>query len=329
MSRYIPPFTVSPKAIRLIADIAAQIERYAIRMEQKDALLLRKANRIKTIHGSLAIEGNRLSEDMVAAIVNGRRVVAPEREIREVRNAVATYDIYETLNPFSQRDLLRAHGRMMEALAEDAGMYRRGGVGVFAAESLVHMAPPADRVPALMDDLFDWLKSSEDHLLIRSCVFHYEFEFIHPFSDGNGRMGRLWQSLILGRLHPLFAHLPVENMVFFNPQAYYDAIARSSDIGDCRPFIDYMLEEILETLKRKQGERSADVGTNVGINVGAKERTALEAIRRQPTITARQLAEQLNISQRQAERIFASLSEKGVIARVGAKKGGFWQIADR
>ncbi len=241
---YIPPFTVSTEAINLIAEISAQIERYAIRLEQTDGLLLRKANRIKTIHSSLAIEGNTLSEGDVRDIIDGKNVVAPVKQIQEVKNAIATYELYPKLDPFSVKDLLKAHGIMMQALVKDAGQFRRGGVGVYSENGLVHMAPPAERVPLLMNDLFAWLMSSKDNLLIRSCVFHYEFEFIHPFIDGNGRMGRLWQSLILGKLHPLFEHLPVENMVYSNQQSYYDAITASTNAGQSGPFIDFMLREI-------------------------------------------------------------------------------------
>lgn len=249
---YIPPFTISANAINLIAEISAQIERYAIRLEQSDGLKLRKANRVKTIHSSLAIEGNTLSEDEVKDIIDGKTVVAPLRQIQEVKNAIKTYELYSRLNPFEVTDLLKAHGTMMIALTDDAGRFRRGGVGVFSEKELVHMAPSADRVPTLIADLFEWLKEAKDHLLIRSCVFHYEFEFIHPFSDGNGRMGRLWQSLILGRLHPLFEHLPVENMVYANQEAYYNAIETSTAAADSAPFIDFMLQEILNTLKNHQ-----------------------------------------------------------------------------
>lgn len=245
---YTPPFTISTRAINLIAEISAKIERYAIRLEQADGLRLRKANRIKTIHSSLAIEGNNLSEGQVRDIIDGKNVVAPIKEIQEVKNAIRTYELYSSLNPYSVEDLLKAHGTMMAALTDDAGHFRHGGVGVFSDHGCVHMAPPAERVPFLIGDLFEWLRSSEDHLLIKSCVFHYEFEFIHPFSDGNGRTGRLWQSLILGKLHPLFEHLPVENMVFANQQAYYDAITASNNKADCSPFIDFMLEEILNAL---------------------------------------------------------------------------------
>jgi len=322
---YIPPFTVSAEAINLIAEISGQIERYAIRLEQEDGLRLRKVNRIKTIHSSLAIEGNTLNEDQVRDIIDGKTVVAPIKEIQEVKNAIATYNLYPTLNPYSVKDLLKAHGVMMQALVDDAGRFRRGGVGVFSEQGLVHMAPPAERVPLLMDDLFAWLQSSKDHLLIRSCVFHYEFEFIHPFIDGNGRTGRLWQSLILGRLHPLFEHLPVENMVYANQQAYYDAITASTHAGQSGPFIDYMLNEIYKTLKSHQGEELIDVGNNVGNNVGNKERIILDAIRKRPTVTTPQLAELLGVTKRQCERILSNMKQQGLLRRVGTK-GGHWEI---
>lgn len=322
---YIPPFTVSAEAINLIAEISGQIERYAIRLEQEDGLLLRKVNRIKTIHSSLAIEGNTLNEDQVRDIIDGKTVVAPIKEIQEVKNAIATYNLYPTLNPYSVKDLLKAHGVMMQALIDDAGRFRRGGVGVFSEQGLVHMAPPAERVPFLMDDLFAWLQSSKDHLLIRSCVFHYEFEFIHPFIDGNGRTGRLWQSLILGRLHPLFEHLPVENVVYANQQAYYDAITASTHAGQSGPFIDFMLNEIYKTLKSHQGEELMDVGNNVGNNVGNKERIILDAIRKRPTVTTPQLAELLGVTKRQCERILSNMKQQGLLRRVGTK-GGHWEI---
>ena len=327
---YIPPFTVSSKAINLIAEISSTIERYAIRMEQSDSLRLRKANRIKTIHSSLAIEGNNLTENQVRDIINGKNVVAPLKEIQEVKNAIATYELYPTLNPFSVEDLLKAHGVMMKVLTGDAGRFRAGGVGVFSEKGCVHMAPPADRVPMLVNDLFEWLTESTDHLLIRSCVFHYEFEFIHPFSDGNGRMGRLWQSLILGRLHPLFEHLPVENMVYANQQAYYDAITESSRVANSCSFIDFMLNEILNALKAHKIENVVDVGINVGINdginVGINERNILAIIANSPNATVRDMADSLGLSLRQCERIIAEMKRKNLIKRKGSNKSGLWEI---
>ena len=268
-----PPFTLTARAVSLVADIAAQAERFAIRMEQRDALRLRKIHQIKSIRSSLAIEGNTLTEDQVEDILEGRRVVAPLHEIQEVKNAIATYKLYPRLNPFSTQDLLKAHGVMMSALIDDPGCFRGGGMGVTDGKNILHVAPPAKRVPLLMQNLFDWLANAEDHLLIRSCVFHYEFEFIHPFSDGNGRMGRLWQSLILGKFHPAFRHLPVETMVHDNQQAYYDAISQSSRDGDSGAFIVFMLGEILRTLQRhaaakKRRSSVANGGVNGGVNGG-------------------------------------------------------------
>lgn len=327
---YIPPFSISAEAINLIAAISAQVERYAIRLEQEDGLRLRKVNRIKTIHSSLAIEGNHLTEDQVSDIINGKQVIAPIREIQEVRNAIRTYELYPSLNPFDVNDLLKAHRTMMEALIDRAGQFRHTGVGVFSETGCIHVAPPAERVPFLMDDLFEWLANSKDHLLIRSCVFHYEFEFIHPFTDGNGRIGRLWQSLILGKLHPLFEHLPVENMVHANQEAYYQAIAESSRRADSGPFIDFMLAELLKTLKAHQGEERMHVGTNVGANVGtnvgANEERALAILSSTPTITAKEMAKQLGVTARQGERILAVLKQKKLIRREGATKNGRWIV---
>lgn len=321
---YRPPFTISAKAINLIAEISAQIERYAIRMEQMDSLKLRKANRIRTIHSSLAIEGNQLSEGEVLAILEGKTVIAPQKEILEVRNAIRTYELYPTLNPYSIDDMLTAHQTMMAGLIDEAGMFGRKGVGVFDGTTAVHIAPPAERVKGLMNDLFIWLENSEDHLLIKSCVFHYEFEFIHPFTDGNGRTGRLWQSLILGKLNPLFEHLPVENMIYANQQAYYDAIARSSAIGDSRPFIDFMLQEILNALEEHKGASADEIGH--ANYLSGNEIRILELIRLDRHISARRIAEDIGASQRQIERLLASLKERNLIVRAGSNRNGYWEV---
>ena len=330
---YIPPFTISAHAINLIAEISAQIERYAIRLEQSDGLRLRKANRVKTIHSSLAIEGNTLSEDEVKDIIDGKMVVAPLRQIQEVKNAIKTYELYGSLNPFNIKDLLKAHGVMMMALADDAGRFRHQGVGVFSEKGLVHMAPPADRVPLLMDDLFQWLSKAKDHLLIRSCVFHYEFEFIHPFSDGNGRTGRLWQSLILGKLHPLFEHLPVENMIYDNQEAYYNAIQASTAAADSGPFIDFMLQEILNTLKVHQGEslslnKESDIRDKVRDKFGISSGQIIEQISCNPTITLDEIAASLSLTRRSIEKKIKELRDAGYIKREGSNKSGKWIITD-
>lgn len=332
---YTPPFTLSAKAINLIAEIYSLLEHFNIKEVTEQELRLRKANRIKTIHSSLAIEGNNLSEGQVADIINGKTVVAPIREIQEVKNAIRVYDIYDSLDAFKEKDLLKAHSIMMEALIDFPGRYRSGGVGVYGDKGLVHMAPPPQRVPELMGSLFEWLDKAEDNLLVRSCVFHYEFEFIHPFMDGNGRTGRLWQSLILGKLNPVFNHLPVENMIHANQQEYYDAIGASTAKGDSGPFIEFMLGEIAKTLRdAKVDKKAADkvtkkvtnkVADKVANKVANKsDFKFLYKISEKPTITIKKLSEELGMSESGVKKIITRLSQGGLIKREGSRKKGNW-----
>ena len=217
------------------------MHRVSARGENALDLHLRRVNRIRTIQGSLAIEGNTLSEEQIAAILDGKRVIAPLREIQEAKNAIAAYDRLEQWNPHSETDLLTAHNILMVGLVDDAGHYRSGGVGVTGGGQVLHMAPPAKRVPILMGDLLLWLASTDYHPLVASSVFHYEFEFIHPFSDGNGRMGRLWQTLILYHWNALFARIPVESLIYEHQSEYYEVIQQSTAKTDCSPFIEFML----------------------------------------------------------------------------------------
>ena len=255
-------------------------------------------------------------------IIDGKQVIAPAREIQEVRNAIRTYEAYDSFNPHNVNDLLRAHKLLMEGLAEDAGRFRKGGVGVFGEKGLVHLAPPADRVPMLIDGLLGWLKSSGDHLLIRSCVFHYEFEIIHPFSDGNGRTGRLWQSHILGQLNPLFKHLPVENIVYANQQAYYNAIAASTKAGQSGPFIDFMLDKILTALQEHRSEGQDKLQDKLPDSA----LSVLKCILDDNSVTANKIAEQTGLKERQVRSHIAALKAAGVIRRVGSNKTGHWEI---
>ncbi|MFP4207811.1 MAG: Fic family protein, partial [Wenzhouxiangella sp.] len=248
MNAYQPPYTLTTEILNRVAEISEAIGRLTVLTDEAHSLRLRRINRIRTIQGSLAIEGNTLSEAQITAILDGKRVIAPPREVQEVKNALAAYDRFQGWSPGSETDLLQAHGILMSGLIEEAGAYRSGGVGVMAGGQVIHMAPPADRVPHLMVDLLGWLASTKLHPLITSSIFHYEFEFIHPFADGNGRMGRLWQSLILAKWNPLFADIPVESVVFQHQSEYYQAIEESTARSDSEPFVSFMLQMIVNTI---------------------------------------------------------------------------------
>ena len=213
---YIPPYNITNAIVNLIAKISEQVVSIASTNEVSISPHLRKNNQIRTIHSSLAIENNSLSLEQVADVINGAYVLGTPNEIKEVQNAYEAYNLLSSLDPLSINDLLKAHKTMMLGLTKEIGILRSGGVGIFAGENLVHMAPPATRIPQLIDALFDWLKNSDVHPLIKSCVFHYEFEFIHPFADGNGRIGRLWQTLILSHWKSLFSWLPIETLIYKN-----------------------------------------------------------------------------------------------------------------
>lgn len=250
MSSYKPPFTISAEMTVLVSEISEELGRISAFGSGPATPHLRKANRIRTIHSSLAIENNTLTIDQVTAIIDGKRVLGNPLEIREVRNAYDAYELMQHLDPLSLDDLLRAHGAMMAGLVPDNGRFRSSGVGVFDGERLVHMAPPAKLVPGQIADLIDWYRQSRLHTLIKSAVWHYEFEFIHPFSDGNGRMGRMWHTLLLGKWKDLFYWLPVEELIQTRQDEYYSALAKADRIADSACFVELMLEIIRDSLKR-------------------------------------------------------------------------------
>ncbi len=249
MSGYKPPFHMTDKMVTLLAEISEQVGRITVLQEGKISPHLRRENRIRTIHSSLAIEHNSLSLDQVTAILDGKRVLGNPNEIREVQNAYQAYELMLKLNPNSVEDLLTAHRLMMQGLVSENGRFRSGGVGVFDGDKLIHMAPPAQFVPQQIQELFSWYAASEMHPLIKSAVFHYEFEFIHPFQDGNGRMGRMWHSLLLGQWKELFFWLPIEELIQSRQKEYYDSLGVADKMADSAVFVELMLEIIRDTLK--------------------------------------------------------------------------------
>lgn len=249
MSKYQPPFHMTDKITNLTAAICELLGQIKILSRGNLAPHLRKENRIRTIHSSLSIEHNSLSLEQVTAIIDGRRILGNPVEIREVKNAYTAYEMMRTLDPYSVDDLLKAHEAMMNELISENGRFRSGGVGVFNGKGLVHMAPPANMVPGQIQDLFTWYKTAEIHPLIRSSIFHYEFEFIHPFADGNGRIGRMWHSLLLGRWNEIFYWLPVEDLIRLRQEEYYNALGKSDTDADSCAFVEFLLQVIMDTLQ--------------------------------------------------------------------------------
>lgn len=236
-----PPYNINSDILKLATSISAKLGELKANYLERPIVYLRKQNKIKTIHASLWIEGNTLSLEQITAIIDNKPVLGPRKDILEVQYAIKVYDNLKSLDPFSEKSFLDAHKILLTGLVDKAGSYRQDAVGVLKGNEVVHVAPPAKRVPLLMGELFDYLKRDSDLLLIKSCVFHYEAEFIHPFMDGNGRMGRLWQTLILMKDYPIFEYLPFETLIAETQSDYYQVLQGCDDAGDSTLFVEYML----------------------------------------------------------------------------------------
>ena len=262
-----PPYKITGRILRLISEVSHKIGEINASFLVKQSPELRKRNRIRTIQASLAVEGNTLSIDQITAVIENKRVIGPAKDILEVTNAIEVYDQLKKLKPFSERSFLAAHKTLMKGLIKNAGQYRRSGVGIVKGSQLAHVAPPSGNVSFLMKDLFEYVKNNEAPLLIKSCVFHYEMEFIHPFSDGNGRMGRLWQTLLLMQEFPIIEFLPFETLINKNQKEYYRALSTSDKQGESTIFIDFMLETVNESLEELLKERSGPISGQDRINL--------------------------------------------------------------
>ena len=244
-----PPYQITENILQLVAQVSERLGEINATHLHKPPTELRKKNRIQTIQSSLEIEGNTLTEEQIIALLNNKQVLAPQKDIMEVHNAINAYEELNNLNPNSLKDLLKVHSILMKGLIKGAGKLRRQNVGIVKGVKVAHIAPNGLMVKGLMNDLFNYLKNNKDILLIKSCVFHYEFEFIHPFMDGNGRIGRLWQTLILMQQYPVFEYLPIELLIKENQQAYYNTLSKSDKLGESTPFIEFMLDIIHTTLE--------------------------------------------------------------------------------
>lgn len=239
-----PPYDITPAILKLITSISEKIGEINATYLNKPSTTLRKQNRIKTIHSSLKIEGNTLTQEQITALLENKRVIGPEKDIKEVLNAIEIYENLGKFNPYNENSFLKAHKRLMNNLVENAGKYRKQEVGIVKGSKVEHLAPPFENVPYFMKDLFEYLKDSEEIALIKSCVFHYEMEFIHPFLYGNGRMGRLWQTLILMKKYAVFEYIPFETLISKDQEKYYSALSESDKSGKSTKFIEYMLNVI-------------------------------------------------------------------------------------
>jgi Fic family protein len=246
---YKPPYSINTKILRLVASISEKLGVAKAQYILKPTPQLRKQNRIKTIHASLQIEGNRLTREQITAIIENKKVIGPEKDMLEVLNAVKVYDAADSFSPFDEQSFLEAHRLLMTGLVENPGQYRTQQVGVFEGSKISHLAPPPQNVPSQMNQLFHYLDKQDELLLIKSCVFHYELEFIHPFLDGNGRLGRFWQTVILMKEHTIFEFLPFETLIRQNQDQYYATLAECDASGESSRFIEFMLEILNQSLE--------------------------------------------------------------------------------
>jgi Fic family protein len=250
-----PPYKITSKILNLVSEIQSLLGESKHLTVKKPSVKLRKENKIKTIHHSLAIEGNSLTEAQVSSLIEGKKVIGPKKQILEVKNAIQLYERIVDLNPLRESDLLKAHKILMTGLLDRPGYYRNQAVGIFKDGKVSRMAPPAKQVPELMLNLFSFVKKDKETLtLVMACIFHYELEFIHPFEDGNGRMGRLWQQLLLMEASPIFEYIPIESLIHQNQKKYYLALEKSDVKGESTDFIEFSLEMILKSLKEFSGE---------------------------------------------------------------------------
>lgn len=321
-----PVYTVSPKALDLVAKIAETVGELQGSGEYARNLRLRRINRLRSIQSSLAIENNSLSLDEVTDIISGKMVLGAPTEIQEVKNAYAAYEHLLEYDPYNVNDFLKAHAYMTGGIVANAGHFRSKGVGVYAGDQLVHAGAKADFVPSLMTDLLEWAHTSDLHPLIKSSIVHFEIEFIHPFADGNGRIGRLWQTLILSRWNELFAWLPIETIIYENQQQYYDALQIAGQSADAGIFIEFMLNAIHQALSALPVHKVTDIFPDIDTDTFSKtELEFLESIvgfiEKHGEITNYRAQVLTNLSAESVKKYLAKFVAAGLFETFGQNKG--------
>ena len=325
MQKY--PFQLNTENLNLVAEICELTGQLSTQSKLNNSPQLRRSNRIKTIYSSLAIEQNTLTLDQVTAVISGKRVLAPPKDIAEVQNAYEIYDRLDTLNPYSVDDLLLAHEVMTRGLVDESGSFRSGSVGVVDNRgNILHVGTLPAYVPGLVCELLDWVRNDPCHILIKSCVFHYEFELIHPFADGNGRIGRLWHTLMLSRWNPIFAWLPIESMIHDRQEGYYRAFNAANNAADSTVFIEFMLEAIRDTML-EAAEGVAFVLPSKADKVFARESIIMDYLKENNTITNSDVRDLLHVSSATANRVLNTMADEGMLVRF--RSGRTWAYRKR
>ena len=317
-----PPFEITTPILNKVAAIAELVGRVSVLQGLSASPVLRRANRIRTIYSSLAIEQNTLSLEQVTAVLDGKRIIAPPKDITEVENAYEIYEMMGSLDPYSVDDLLRAHGVMTRGLVEESGCFRSGPVGVVDREGhILHFRTLPDYIPGLVMELLDWVRDSDFHMLIKSCVFHYELELIHPFADGNGRIGRLWHTLLLTQWEPAFAWLPVESIIHDRQEEYYQAINQSNREASSTAFLAFMLSAIEEALL--EAVQTESIGS---MRVEARRWDQIARfLKNNGTISNADVRQMFGVSAATANRILSKLTEEGKIRKIRIGKSWGYQ----
>lgn len=307
-----PPFDITGEILTQVAEIGELVGRVNAVAGQSVSPVLRRSNRIRSIYSSLAIEQNTLSLEQVTAVLNGKRVLAPPKDIAEVKNAYEIYEMLDSLNPYSVEDLLNAHAVMTRGLLEESGCFRSRPVGVVDGQgNILHFGSLPDYIPGLVGELLDWTRESDCHMLIKSSVFHYELELIHPFADGNGRIGRLWHTLLLTKWKTVFAWLPVESIIHDRQEEYYRAINDSNLLGESTPFIAFMLSAIRQALEEAVQTTQADGGE------GRPRQLRIETyLKQNRVITNQEVCRMLQVSGSTANRILSGMVKEGKLQKI-------------
>lgn len=321
MDKYIPPYNISETMLNYVSQIMEQIGEISSYINLNKKPELRKQNRINSIHSSLAIENNPLSKDEVKDIIDGTLVIGNKKDIQEVKNAYDSYLRINEINPYDLNDLKKIHKIMTYLTIEDNGNFRNHGECVRDGEKVIFVAPSEKMVPLLMQDLFDWINEAKKvvHPLILSSVFHYEFLFIHPFSDGNGRMARFWQTALLLNWKPIFEYLPIESLIKKYQTEYYDVIDKCNENGNSNLFIEFMLKMILETIKEVYIEQKHIIKQDIRTQI-------LKMLRKKPEITLVEMSKELGMSREGIIYNLNKLKEEGIIRRTGSKRKGSWIV---